>query len=186
MLAVFCSPSRYVQGRDATAQLGIQLTHLGLTGPADGREVEVGPVDGWTAETPRLYDLVVTAPGETARLRGGFRTVAIVDAVFTVNGRRIRLRGVNRHDHDPRTGRTVTRDAVRRDLLMMKRAHVNAIRTSHYPPTPDLLDLADRLAPQADAPRQADDCRDRHRPHVIRPAAHKQHRTDSHVDHRQQ
>jgi beta-galactosidase len=57
----------------------------------------------------------------------------------------VKLRGVNRHEHDPRFGRHVPRDVVESELVLMKRSNINAIRTSHYPPDPILLELADRL-----------------------------------------
>ncbi|HSN12075.1 MAG TPA: glycoside hydrolase family 2 TIM barrel-domain containing protein, partial [Propionibacteriaceae bacterium] len=116
----------------------------------DGRPVglgrtDLGPVEGWTAETPRLYELVLSTSTETVRLRVGFRRVEISDGLLRVNGRPIRFRGVNRHDTDPDHGRTVTAEQIREDLLAMKRANINAVRTSHYPPLPVLLDLADEL-----------------------------------------
>ncbi len=106
---------------------------------------DVGVVEPWTAETPRLYDLVVRTESETARLRVGFRRVEIADGLILLNGRRIRFRGVNRHDTDPDRGRTVTAEQIRADLVAMKRANLNAVRTSHYPPVPYLLDVADEL-----------------------------------------
>lgn len=116
---------------------------------ATGGEIEVGPVEPWSAEVPRLYDAVVVATGpdgtdvETVRLRVGFRTVAIVDGAFTVNGRPVTLRGVNRHEFSPDHGRAVTHEEMLADVLLMKRHHVNAVRTSHYPPHPAFLDLCD-------------------------------------------
>jgi beta-galactosidase len=107
--------------------------------------VPVGAVQGWTAETPRLYAAELSAPGETVSLRLGFRRVAIEDGVLTVNGRPVRLKGVNRHEFDPRAGRAVTEEFTRNELLLMKRNNINAIRTSHYPPNHHLLDLADEL-----------------------------------------
>jgi beta-galactosidase len=77
------------------------------------------------------------------RLRIGFRTVAIVDGVFTVNGRPVKLRGVNRHEFSPDRGRAVTRAEMLADVLTMKRHNINAVRTSHYPPHPAFLDLCD-------------------------------------------
>jgi len=68
-----------------------------------------------------------------------------VDGVLTVNGRRIQLRGVNRHEFHPDLGRVVPAEVVRAELELMKRHHINAIRTSHYPPHPQVLDLCDEL-----------------------------------------
>ena len=68
---------------------------------------DVGDVAGWTAETPSLVDVVVRTDAERASLRVGFRTITIEDAQLKVNGRRIRIRGVNRHEHHPDLGRVV-------------------------------------------------------------------------------
>jgi beta-galactosidase len=110
-----------------------------------GTEVRVPGVEPWSAEIPRLYDASVTAPGETVSLQLGFRSIAIEDAQFKVNGRRILLRGVNRHEHHPRLGRVVPRGVVEAELRLMKQHNINAIRTSHYPPHPEFLALADQL-----------------------------------------
>lgn len=104
----------------------------------------------WTAETPNLYTLRVESgnnaeAGEQVEIRFGFRTVSIQDSTFTVNGVPIQLRGVNRHEHHPLWGRAVPESTVREELALMKRSNVNAIRTSHYPPSTLLLDLADEL-----------------------------------------
>jgi beta-galactosidase len=113
--------------------------------PADVARVAVGAVDPWTAESPRLYDATVTSRGETVSLRLGFRTVEIRGDRFLVNGRRVVFHGMNRHETHPERGRVFDEDHARADLLRMKRFNVNAIRTSHYPPHPRLLDLADEL-----------------------------------------
>lgn len=113
-----------------------------------GAEVRV-EVEPWSAESPRLYTLrVSTGRGpthETVELAIGFRSVAIRDGVFTVNGVPITLRGVNRHEHHPVWGRHVPADTVRDELELMKASGINAIRTAHYPPHPRMLDLADEL-----------------------------------------
>ena len=112
---------------------------------AAGTEVRVPAVEPWSAEVPRLYEATISAAGETVTLRVGFRTIAIEDAQFKVNGRRILLRGVNRHEHHPRLGRVVPREVVEAELRLMKQHNINAIRTSHYPPHPEFLALADQL-----------------------------------------
>ena len=105
----------------------------------------------WNAETPELYDLTVRlhcADGtvaDTSRHRVGFRDVEIVGRDLLVNGERVFIRGVNRHDFHPLTGRTVTYDDMRADLVLLKRFGFNAIRTAHYPNDPALYDLADEL-----------------------------------------
>jgi beta-galactosidase len=109
--------------------------------------IELARVEPWTAESPRLYDATVTSAGdaETISLRLGFRSVCIDGDRFLVNGRRVVLHGMNRHDTNPDLGRGFDEAFVRRDLELMKRHNVNAIRTSHYPPHPRVLDLADEL-----------------------------------------
>lgn len=117
---------------------------LGLDGVPAGVPV-VAAVTPWTAETPHLYRVEVVTGAERVTVRVGFRSVAIEDGVLKVNGRRILLRGVNRHEFDPDRGRAVTEEVMRRDLLLMKRHNVNAVRTSHYPPHPRFLELCDEL-----------------------------------------
>ncbi|GAA3708629.1 glycoside hydrolase family 2 TIM barrel-domain containing protein [Zhihengliuella alba] len=107
--------------------------------------IDVGPVQGWTAETPRLYTVEVATASETVTLRAGFRTVTIEGGVLKVNGAPVRFKGVNRHEFHPRTGRAVTREYTRSELEVMKRHGINAVRTSHYPPDHHLLELADEL-----------------------------------------
>ncbi|GAA1672304.1 glycoside hydrolase family 2 TIM barrel-domain containing protein [Glycomyces endophyticus] len=121
-----------------------------VTVPELGLDIAAGetaavPVEPWTAETPRLYDAVVATAGERVSLRVGFRTVAVEDGVLKVNGRRLLLCGVNRHEWDPDRGRTLSVETMRLDLEVMKRHNVNAVRTSHYPPDRRFLDLCDEL-----------------------------------------
>lgn len=106
----------------------------------------------WTAESPYLYDLeikLLKRGGQTAlqtlHQRVGFRQVEIQDGLLTVNGKPILLQGVNRHDHHPRFGRAVPLDFIRKDLLLMKQHNINALRCSHYPPDPRMLDLCDEM-----------------------------------------
>jgi beta-galactosidase len=110
---------------------------------ATGELIEVGAVQPWSAEVPRLYAATVTSAGEIVSVRLGFRRVAIIDDVFTVNGQRVLFRGVNRHEFDPDTGRTVSDDVMLQDVLLMKQHNINAVRTSHYPPHPRFLELCD-------------------------------------------
>ncbi len=104
----------------------------------------------WTAETPNLYTLVLTLVGpdgkttENVSCQVGFRDVKIRDGRLWVNGKPVRLRGVNRHEHDPRLGRVMTEETMLKDILLMKQANVNAVRTSHYPNHPRWYELCDR------------------------------------------
>ena len=116
-----------------------------------GKELRVPGVRPWTAETPVLYTVVASvyaADGtltEAVPQKIGFRHIAIEDGVLTVNGQPIFMRGVNRHEYDPKNGRTVTREQTRNELRMIKQAGLNAIRCSHYPNNPFFYDLCDEL-----------------------------------------
>ncbi len=123
--------------RIVVPELGVDL--------APGETVSIPKVEPWSAEVPRLYDAHVEAGGETVEVRIGFRTVALVDGLLTVNGRPLFFRGVNRHEHDPRRGRAVSVETMRHDLVLMKQHNLNAVRTAHYPPHPAFLDLCDEL-----------------------------------------
>lgn len=111
----------------------------------------VAGVRTWTAETPELYDLTVRlhradgSVADTSHHRVGFREVEIRGRDLLLNGERVYIRGVNRHDFHPLTGRTVSYDDMRADLVTLKRFGFNAIRAAHYPNDPTLLDLADEL-----------------------------------------
>jgi beta-galactosidase len=130
---------------ETAADARVSIPELGLLDIAAGETHDVGPVDGWTAETPRLYHGELSTSAERVALRVGFRTVSIVDGLLTVNSGRIQFRGVNRHEFHPEFGRVVPLDTVRDELALMKRHNINAIRTSHYPPHPAVLDLCDEL-----------------------------------------
>lgn len=97
----------------------------------------------WSAEKPYLYTMVLACGGEIITDRLGIRTVKVRDGVLLVNGVPIKFRGVNRHDSDPVTGFTISLEQMKRDLCVMKRHNVNAIRTSHYPNAPQFYQLCD-------------------------------------------
>jgi beta-galactosidase len=124
----------------------VLVPELAVDAPT-GTRIEIPAVQPWSAEVPRLYAAEVVAAGEAGEervaLRIGFRSVAIVDGVFLVNGRPVKLRGVNRHEFSPDRGRAVTSAEMLADVLLMKRHNINAVRTSHYPPHPEFLDLCD-------------------------------------------
>lgn len=135
----------------APAAFPVELTvpELGVAArwsePHEVGPIDVGPVEAWSAESPRLYAASVAATGERVDLRLGFRSVSISDGEFRVNGRKVVFHGVNRHETHPDRGRVFDEAWAREDLLAMKRFNINAIRTSHYPPHPRLLDLTDEL-----------------------------------------
>ncbi len=104
----------------------------------------------WSAETPVLYDLVVAlidGDGNTLQVvstRLGFRRVEVLAGQLLVNGRAIKLRGVNRHEFDPVTGRALSARSMLEDMTLMKKLNINAVRTSHYPNDTRWYELADQ------------------------------------------
>jgi len=103
----------------------------------------------WTAETPHLYQVVTTlksADGKVLEVipqRVGFRKVEIKNGQFLVNGQPILIKGVNRHETDPKTGHVISREAMLKDIQLMKQFNINSVRSSHYPNTEEWLDLCD-------------------------------------------
>lgn len=104
----------------------------------------------WSDETPVLYTLVLSLKDDKGNLlesrscKVGFRDVRIEGGVFLVNGKPVKLYGVNRHDHSETGGKTVTREEMLQDVLLMKRFNLNAVRTCHYPNDPYFYDLCDQ------------------------------------------
>ena len=104
----------------------------------------------WTAETPNLYTVLIylyTDEGKISEIhsfRHGFRLVEEKCGELLINGVPIKLKGVNRHETHPSRGYVVTREEMERDIILMKRNNVNALRASHYPCDPYLYDLCDR------------------------------------------
>lgn len=103
----------------------------------------------WSAEHPNLYTLILSLTNSTGEVvdvkstRIGFRKFESDKGVFKVNGKPVKLYGVNRHDHHPTRGKTVTYADMERDMHLLKQANFNAVRTSHYPNNPEFYDLAD-------------------------------------------
>ena len=108
----------------------------------------------WSAETPELYTLLLKVNGEYTRFQVGFRRLEIKKMpgeaghdvkVFLFNGQPVKFKGVNLHEHNPHTGHYLTRENLLEDLLLMKKANINAIRTSHYPQGREFYELCDSL-----------------------------------------
>jgi beta-galactosidase len=103
----------------------------------------------WSAETPNLYRLLFTLKDETGKTlvtvpqRVGFRKVELKNGDLLVNGRRIIVRGVNRHEHDPYLGQAITIASMLQDIRLMKQNNINLARASHYPNQPQWYDLCD-------------------------------------------
>lgn len=99
----------------------------------------------WSAENPYLYTLMLSCDGEFIRQKVGFRTSKTEDGVYTVNGKPVKLYGVNRHDFSPDTGYVLSYEFIENELMLMKQYNINAIRTAHYPNDPRFYELCDEL-----------------------------------------
>ena len=113
-------------------------------------ETDVSNPKKWSAEIPNLYTVLLTVKDSTGkvieveRCNFGFREVEIRDAQLFVNGVSIKVKGVNRHEHDPDYGFTVPVGRMIQDLELIKQANMNMVRTSHYPNAPIWYDLCDK------------------------------------------
>lgn len=97
----------------------------------------------WNTERPFLYTVIIRCAGEVITDRIGIREITIENKIVYINGMPIKFHGVNRHDSDPVTGFTISREQIIKDMSLMKQHNVNAIRTSHYPNAPYFYELCD-------------------------------------------
>ena len=144
-------------GNKATDDMTVSIDRILEEEYPQRDNVEYGLLSGkvtepeqWSAENPALYTLVLSltdAAGDEIEARSvniGFRKIEIRDRTFLVNGKAVKLYGVNRHDHSETGGKTVTMEEMEKDVKLMKQYNFNAVRTSHYPNIPYFYDLCDR------------------------------------------
>lgn len=128
---------------DSTTPGFVDIAELGVR-IRTGETIRVA-AEPWSAEKPRLYRGCLATPGEQVDLAVGFRRIEICEGILYANGRPLMMKGVNRHEHDWERGRSLDFDTMRHDVIMMKQANINAVRTSHYPPHPYFIELCDEL-----------------------------------------
>lgn len=114
------------------------------------QELKLSNANLWTAETPYLYTLVVQLKDnksivQTYRQKVGIRQITWDNGVFKINGKVVKLRGVNHHDLSPVNGRSVTEAEMLEDLKLIREGNANFIRASHYPPHPRFMELCDSM-----------------------------------------
>ena len=134
---------------------GVTSENYGVGGMADGPRLEIRAKlkapKLWSAENPQLYKVFISlidAEGrdlEHTSVRIGFRRIEVANREMLINGQPVLICGVNRHDHCDRTGKSLSRDLMRQDVITMKQHNINAVRTSHYPNDPYFYDLCDEL-----------------------------------------
>ena len=113
---------------------------------ADGNPANLDNPILWNAEKPYLYTAVIKYGNEYIPQKIGMRKIEISPlGELLINGVSVKLKGVNRHDTHPKYGYYMPDNEIKDELLIMKKLNINCIRTSHYPPTPYLLNLCDEL-----------------------------------------
>lgn len=117
--------------------------YYGQSLPGDKCEIIIEHPMLWNPEYPKLYEVEIVCGQERILEQAGFRKIEIIDAVVYINKQPIKMRGVNRHDSDPKTGYTISREQAIKDLNLMKKHNINTIRTSHYPNAPWFPKLCD-------------------------------------------
>ena len=138
---------------DGQSVLPKPLTVQTIVAAASEVDVELGTTienpAKWSAECPNLYTLLVTLndsdgePRQVESCRVGFRRVEVKGGAILINGAPILFKGVNRHEHDPDTGHTVSEESMIADIKLMKQFNVNSVRTCHYPDHPRWYELCD-------------------------------------------
>lgn len=141
-----------IRGNDGIVTV-TNRSDIQITVDFNGEQKQVKPKDKvtftvkdaklWSAETPNLYDMTLSANGEVIYNRVGIKTSEVKGGIYLFNGKPIKFRGVNRHDMHPEKGYAVSKEDMLNDILLMKSLNVNAIRTSHYPSSPLLYEICD-------------------------------------------
>ena len=136
-----------VKGADAKLRLydGDKLISEGCVSDGNTFDCTIPDVKLWSAETPCLYRLEAETDSELIGEKIGFRKIGIENGILKLNGRHIKIFGVNRHDSYPDSGYYADKTKMRRDLELMKLHNINAVRTSHYPNAPEFYGLCDEL-----------------------------------------
>lgn len=149
-VALYDGERLLAEGTDSIRPTARYSTLHEPTAAAARVRLELLQVECWTPDTPKLYTCVISlldADGTVLDIeacRTGFKRIEIVNGIVLLNGRRLIVRGVNRHEHGP-DGRTLTREHMREEIRQMKRMNINSVRTSHYPDSDAWYDLCDEL-----------------------------------------
>lgn len=121
-----------------------------LNGTADYHfEATLHNVKSWNAEHPHLYKLLISQFDKNGKLveciahETGFRTIEIRNGLLLINGVAVKIKGVNRHEHNMYTGKVITQENMMEDIRLMKQYNINAVRASHYPNSPEWYRLCD-------------------------------------------
>ena len=134
-----------LSGPERETEVRIDGTLCGTFSGSGEASFRIPSPDLWSPDSPRLHLLELDCGTDRFSCRFGLRKIEVKDRKIFLNGKPLRIAGVNRHDVFPDTGAAVSPDRLRRDLIMIKEAGFNMIRGSHYPQSQAMLDLADEL-----------------------------------------
>lgn len=123
---------------------GAEIAH-GASDTSQTERIAVDCPELWCDELPRLYTLLIVCQSEHIMLKVGFKELKIKNGTVFINGKKVKAKGINRHDSHPILGAAVPFEHMREDLLIMKRHNINTVRTSHYPNDPRFVGLCDSL-----------------------------------------
>lgn len=146
--AALLDPSGQVVDTDPLTAQSISTIEAGQEISLDLQAHVSNPLK-WTAETPALYEVLLTLKDqagtvvEVERCKFGFREIELSGGQVKVNGQPVYFKGVDRHEHDPDTGKYVSYERMVQDITLMKQHNINTVRTSHYPNAPQWYDLCD-------------------------------------------
>lgn len=140
----------YDQNVDSPIESGISRYAISVLEDTVTVDLRIDKPRQWSAEKPNLYTLILKLVDRTGMVseilshRIGFRRLEIKNGQMLINGMAVDIKGVNRHEHHPKTGRTVPTETMVQDILLMKKFNINAVRTSHYPNDPEWYFLTDK------------------------------------------
>lgn len=131
---------------ESPVDIRIIINAKSTTVPKDSHaEIIIPNVNLWSAAEPNLYTVELRTRTEKIIESIGFREITIEGPVFKINGQAVKLKGVNRHDFNCETAATVSLEDLAKDIHLMKELNVNAVRTSHYPNSPEFYMLCDKF-----------------------------------------
>lgn len=134
---------------DKSPKLGWRMGNLGAESVLEYSTVIKAP-KLWSTEFPNLYTIVlslVNSEGKVIEITQcpfGFREVEMKDLQVHINGKAIKIKGVNRGESHPEYGKTLTEESMIQDILLMKQHNINAVRSSHHPNDPRWYTLCDK------------------------------------------
>jgi beta-galactosidase len=144
------APDGRLVGGGPLLEEAVDTVKPGFSAPRVTSSIKVQHPPLWTAETPNVHSALVELIQngklvEARRVNVGFRKVEMREQQFFINGRPLKIKGVNRHEFDPVTGYTLTRERMEQDIRLIKQGNFNFVRASHYPNDPRWYELCDRM-----------------------------------------